>query len=627
MNRSRTRLYLVVVICIFQIGCGGVGLRPIDDDTWFRQNQRSALTHSSPSDYAEQFLRQRDLLDKQRSDPVDVICTIGSELRESPSRPTASVLAELCYLQAKRIRRKPDRSHELYTTALLYAYAYLFDDELGPPPNIYDPRFRLACDLYNRSLAKLVNLRSRLSHDWETPLRVNSLLGPVEFRISDWQLPGQRVDYDIFYVAYEYQVTGLRNRYRTDGLGVPLIAVRRPAASDDNVSEIPSSPPKVAQIAAATLFVTFEHSVLAELETDHPRRATVAVLDPTTIDHVRLDDRNVTLETDLTTPLAYMIMSRPPTRGLTGLFQGQKWEQRMGLYMLHPYQPDRIPVVLVHGLMSEPGTWLVMINDLLGDPVLRERYQFWAFLYPTGNPIPYSAHLLRQALIDAQASFDPEHDDAAFNQIVLVGHSMGGVLSRLMISTSGDYLYSAVTKRPLNELGLPEEDRKLLEDVFFFKPLPFIRRVVFIATPHRGSDLADIGLARLAAKSIELPRRVTRVGNELIQALTRTGQAGRIIRRVNTSIDGLSPGSALSRAMEQMTLKPSVPYHSIIANSKEADTPGGSDKVVPYESAHLDGAVSELIVKDVHTCTDNPRVVWEVRRILLLHADEFAKPN
>ena len=628
MNRSRTRLSLLVVICVFQIGCKErIGLRPIDDDAWFRQSQRSALTHSAPSDYAKQFLRQRDLLGKQRSDPLDVIGTIGDELRESPSRPTASVLAELCYLRAKRTRRKPDHSHELYTTALLYAYAYLFDEELGPPPNIYDPRFRLACDLYNRSLAKIVNLRNRPDHAWKTSLTVNSLLGPVEFVNSDWQLPDERAGYKIYHVAYEYQVTGLRNHYRTAGLGVPLIAVRRPVAPEDDSPEARLHPPKVSRTAPATLFVTFEDSVLADLGADHPRKAAVAMLDSATIDHIRVGDREVMLETDVTTPLAYMMMSREPISGLTGLFEGQQWEKRRGLHMLHPYQPDKIPLVLVHGLMSEPGTWLVMINDILGDPVLRERYQLWAFLYPTGNPMPYSAHLLRQALLDAREFFDPEHDDLAFNQMILVGHSMGGVLSRLMITSSGDHLYNAISDRPLDELGLSEEDTKLLEDVFFFEPLPFIRRVVFIATPHRGSDLADIGLAKLAAKSIELPARLTRVGNDLIGTLTKTGQAKRMMRRVPTSIDGLSPGSTFSLAIEQMTLAPSVPYHSIIANYKEADTPGGSDKVVPYESSHLQGAVSEMIVKDVHTCTDNPRVVWEVRRILLLHLDESAKPD
>jgi pimeloyl-ACP methyl ester carboxylesterase len=308
--------------------------------------------------------------------------------------------------------------------------------------------------------------------------------------------------------------------------------------------------------------------------------------------------------------------------GLTGLFEGQKWESDQGLYMLHPYQADKVPVVFVHGLMSQPEVWLAMVNDLRGDSVLREHYQFWAFLYPTGNPILYSAHLLRQDLLDARETVDPEHDDPAFNQMVLVGHSMGGILSRLMITSSGSAFYDAVTGTPLEDLGLPAEDTQLLRDVFFFEPLPFIRRAVFIATPHRGSDLADLGLIEIFIRSIVLPGRVHSLTSRFIQALAGTGQARRLIERIPTSIDGLSPGSALSEAIDQTVISPTVPYHSIIANHKAADTPGDSDKVVPYESSHVDGAESELIVKDTHGCTDNPLVIREVRRILLKHLEE-----
>jgi hypothetical protein len=207
--------------------------------------------------------------------------------------------------------------------------------------------------------------------------------------------------------------------------------------------------------------------------------------------------------------------------------------------------------------------------------------------------------------------------------MILVGHSLGGILSRLMIQDSGEHLWQALSDRPLKEFPVNQKEKDFLEKLLFFESIPFVKRVVFIAAPHRGASLADKWFALWAASVVKLPFEILKAGGDLIGTLVQGGEnkAKALFKRVPTSIEGLSPDSPLSKSIADMPINPAVPYHSIIGNYREADTPGGSDKVVAYESAHLDGAVSEMIIKADHIgANKHPLAIREVRRILLEHA-------
>jgi hypothetical protein len=352
-----------------------------------------------------------------------------------------------------------------------------------------------------------------------------------------------------------------------------------------------------------------------------------------TVDHIAVANRKVPLETDLTTPLAYMIHKNKPASGITGLIDVKAWEKKQGLHMLQPLRKGKVPVVLVHGLMSSPVTWIPMFNSLIGDPELRKHYQFWFFMYPTGNPILYSSALLRQALLEVQKLVDPEGKDPAFNQMVVVGHSMGGLLSKFMVQKSVDRLWKLISDKPFSEVDLGAEDRAILKRAFFFDPLPFITRVTFISTPHRGSEMADLGIARLAASLlIKLPLRLVRTPGFLFKRIASRPFRRALSKRTGfdleegkfTSITGLSPHNpVLKMSADQIPISRRVIYHSIIGNQDAGDTPGGSDGVVPYWSSHLDGAASEKIVKSGHGAHEHPLAVLEVRRILLEHIKEI----
>lgn len=620
MKHAPHRFTAPLLFAFLLAGCGEpIGVRPTDDQAWFRAASTNALTSSSPSVYATQFLAERGLVDKHRKSPREVLTAIREELCADSSREAAGVLAELSYLEAKRPWLDPKEALRLHADVVVYAYSYLFDGKLGAAPSPFDARFRLACDLYNRSLARLIReARERNAH-WGDALQFQTSVGHLDIQYGHNEMAWGPGAYHDVRTVYEFEVRGIENHYRTSGLGVPVLMLRKPPPPEEQTPQERFLPRQVDEVDPATILLTLHESVCDSRGPESAITATIDIFDPIETVETRIGDSCVQLETDLTTPLAYMLEHAPRTSGMTGLLDVPAWENRRGLYMLHPYRPGKIPVVFVHGLLSSPITWLEMINDLGGDPEIREHYQIWYFMYPTGNPILYSSAQLRRSLLDARAVFDPEGNDPAFNQMMLVGHSMGGLLSRLCIQESGGKLWHLVTDKSLNDLHIPEAERGLLRDVFFFDPVPSVRRVIFIATPHRGSGLADLSLTQSFSSMIKLPAQVNNVLADLQENLPDAKRS--FEKRHVTSLAGLSPENPMLMALDSLQINPNVTYHSIIANHVAADTPGGTDTIVPYNSATLAGAASEKIIKGTHTCTDEPAVIREVRRILLEHAD------
>lgn len=302
-----------------------------------------------------------------------------------------------------------------------------------------------------------------------------------------------------------------------------------------------------------------------------------------------------------------------------------EFDGRTGIFMGDPYQPGKIPVVFVHGLMSSPAAWANAINELRGDPELRKRYQFWLFFYSTGNPILESAARLRESLIAIRKEFDPEGRDPALDHMVLVGHSMGGLLSRLMVSRSGETLWNSASKAPPDQLDLPPETKQLLMDSMFFEPVPTVSRVVFVATPHRGSPMGDELIGRIASRLIQVPKDVV----DIRAAVAKLNGSGSIAaeyknRRYATSVAQLGVENPVLHVLAELPMKQTVPYHSIVGYNGKEPLPEGGDGIVPYRSAHLDGALTELIVSSDHSAQEKETAIAEMGRILRLHYGEFA---
>ena len=252
-----------------------------------------------------------------------------------------------------------------------------------------------------------------------------------------------------------------------------------------------------------------------------------------------------------------------------------------------------------------------MINTLRADPEIRRRYQFWVYSYPSGYPYPYSAALFRQELNGIARAF-PHH-----KRIVLIGHSMGGMISRLMITNAGDKLWLDYFGKPPAQTPIYGRERQILEESLIFHQRTDVQRVIFMSTPHRGSDLASNWIGRIGASLVRMPLMVATIPITVISAAA-TGPGAAPIKRFPNSIDTLSPKNRFVVEVNKLPITPGIPYYSIIGDRGHGDTPQSSDGVVAYWSSHLDGAQSELIVPSNHSSPHNPQAIAEVRRILEL---------
>ena len=269
-------------------------------------------------------------------------------------------------------------------------------------------------------------------------------------------------------------------------------------------------------------------------------------------------------------------------------------------------------MLFVHGLDSTPATFAPLYFNLLEDREIRERYQFWVFSYPSGYAYPYSATLLRRELDKVQKEF-PQN-----KEIVIVGHSMGTLLSRLMVTDAGEELWIDAFGKPVSETKISGASREMLEETLVFENRPEIRRAIFISGPHRGSDLAIDWVGRFFSKIIRLPATIADVRDAVVSVATADAAAINIAASPN-SIDSLSPTNSFVLAINKIPVAPGVEFHSIMGDRGKGDTPDSSDGVVPYWSSHLEGAASEKIVPSGHPAHQNPEGMAEVGRILHLH--------
>ena len=600
----------VVLLLLAGTGCfGGVSLRPVQTDVSFRKLQGNALSTDGLSQGTAQLLRTFDLETTFEKDTTHALEVLRAEACGQHDRQVAFGLAELaCYAGKHAEKKTPEQALSFYYSACRSAYFYLFVDEFGDLPDPFDPRFRLACDLYNFSLARCIRLMQQNGEDLSDSVTVPLWDGSLEVRISRHGfLPDE--DIDRLLLATDYEVEGVRNQYRTFGLGVPLIAITNTPPEGSYLPGNRSFP--------ATAFLRMEGQPCEEQ--NGPRKATLELYDSIHTQTVEVAGRQAPLESDITTPLGFLLANPDLERAAyIGLLRAEMVEDSTGLYMLEPYQRGKIPVVMVHGLVSSPLTWAEMLNDLRGQPEIRDRYQFWFFLYPTGYPFIYSASQLREALLEVRKTFDPDGTDAAFDQTVLVGHSMGGLISETLVKSGGAPLWNAVSAKPLESLKVTPEEQALIDRVIFFEPLPFVKRVVFIATPHRGSTLSDGVLGTLLSLVMAVPKAIL---TQMVDFVDRNPDAlrGDFRKRRLTSVDNLSPGNPIIQALQEIPFAPGVTYHTIMGNNEDDPEKEPSDGIVANSSSHLDGAASEKIVPYGHSCHEHPLAILEVRRILQEH--------
>jgi hypothetical protein len=405
---------------------------------------------------------------------------------------------------------------------------------------------------------------------------------------------------------------------------VPLIAVRRRHEGESPAEKY--YPPGLS--FPVTAFLRVEHQTPTEAGNLH--HCVLELYDPMYASNLEVCNRLVPLETDLTTPLAYFL-DHPSFRetdiSTFGLLRPGQAQGIKGLYMVEPYDPNRIPVVMVHGLWSSPTAWMEMFNDLRSFPEIRSKYQFWFFLYPTGQPFWVSAAQLRDTLVEVRTVLDPAGQNPRLGELVLVGHSMGGLVSRLQTIESGDSFWKIVSDKPLEELKATPAEQNKLAKCFYFHPNPAVTRVVTIGTPHHGSTSSNDYTQYLGRSLIRLPEMMVELSNKLIRENPGAFRNSELLT-MTTSIDSLSPKCPIFPVLNASERAPWTRYHNIVGVVPSKTWLGSvaevGDGVVGLESAKLAGSASEIEVPADHLVVhQHPLAILEVRRILLEHSAYF----
>ena len=190
---------------------------------------------------------------------------------------------------------------------------------------------------------------------------------------------------------------------------------------------------------------------------------------------------------------------------------------------------------------------------------------------------------------------------------------------RILITDSGNKLWLEAFGKPPERTELPAESKNLLKEALILKHRPEIGRVIFMSTPHRGSELASNWIGRIGSRLVKAPSKLISITQVARESLVPDPAALKL-KGFPNSVDTLAPNNRFVLAINKVPITPGIPYHTIVGDRGRGDTPKSSDGVVPYWSSHLDGAKSEFIAPCNHSSPLNPQAIADVHRILKLNA-------
>ena len=520
-----------------------------------------------------------------REAPVE-IPTIGLPSASSPGDERRLVTTAEGHLTAALAAERKRMRHEAayhYMEAARFSFACLF-------LSTSDEHQSQVRDFYSFATERLTSLLfSGVQHS-----KVH--LGEIRLHLPYGQLtPHELIP------ASHLQFEGVRTIYRRDGFGAAFVAV---AAPPDSAS--PSSTLYEPLFLSATVVLRFPGATLEEVLSSP--EAMLDVYDPYRDETAQLGGRILPLAANFTAPYALWLSRSQFHReaGRALLLRSAALKQPR-VYAMQPYDPQRRTVVLIHGLASSPEGWVNLVNEIMGDEALRRRYQVWEVFYPTNLPIPENVRNIRERLLDVLHTLDPDGSAPATQHMTLIGHSMGGVISRLLVVDSPDGLWQTIFDHPVD--AAQRTRLAVLEPYLTLSPLPQVDRAIFLASPHRGSPMAHAWIGRAAVHLVKLPTSILQTLGSIADAIAKELplQANTLRHRQLSSIAYLSDEDRYLRATSTLPIAAGVTYHSII---------GSNDEVVPYTSSHLDGAASEQFVTSGHSVQQTAAASRAIRTIL-----------
>ena len=467
---------------------------------------------------------------------------------------------------------------------------------LDAQKNLSGPREDQAIAFYNYAVARLVEqtLASR-EKPWEKEIHLAGPSGPLGLSLKPDKAGAYIPGFDRLLATDRMKIGGtyLTNRVLVHGIGAPFVS----AGVGRNQAWEPDK-----HYYSVTAILTFSGN-----------HGTIEIIDPGATTTVTLAGKSLPVAADLTAPEALLIAETHPEKfDLSSLLHTDKFPKAAKVVMIAPYRINRIPIIFIHGLADSPVTWVPMINGLNASPEIRKKYQVWVFRYPSGLPYTLSAALFRRYLEVIYQKY-PNTPKA-----ILIGHSMGGLVADMMIRDSaGNQYCDDVLGKPLDQFQIEPDALRIIKESLIFKASTHVSKVIFLATPHKGADMASGVIGRLGSRLVRLPAKLVAIGPGLVEK-DAASNGKKMIARFPNSIDTLRPQARSVVAMNRLPIESSVTYYSIIGDRGGNNSPNSSDGVVAYRSSHLAGAKSEKIVPYWHSYVhQSPEGIAEVERILL----------
>lgn len=534
-------------------------------------------------------------------------------------------------IQQENYHQCLDQELDMLDKSIRYSYAYMFKTQRGPEDRIFDNRQVQIRNFYNLAIAKLSSAYSLRHPQKEVGQQIKVGQSIYQLDFSNYPLlKDQKIEQ--LMSSYNLNFSGLRSINRRDGFGSEFVLVLPDANDQQKESNKYILDPLHFSYASGVNPNIHKARYLAATFTAEPKSATsvndiltkpefvIRAYDPYKYEQIQLAGKNYPLAANFSTPYGlWLAQNNLGKAAYLTLIDRDNRLTMPHLYMLEPYNPNKKVIVLVHGLASSPEAWIRLTNDIMGDKVLRENYQVWQVFYSTNMPITESRFqiyaLLKQSFAQVNANA------SAKNDAVLIGHSMGGIIARLLVSDADvtQKALSMMSNRQLNKY----KNVPIVSQRMNIQDIPNFSRAIFLSAPHHGTAYADLWFTRAARKVIKLPGAfLTAVGDTL---QSQEHDFSDLAKQIDQGLIQNGPSDLSYKSKFMVLTSDIVPrkgllFHSIMGNNTDSNDPNViTDGVVPYKSAHLDGAVSEKIIKGGHSIQETPEAVLELRRILRLH--------
>ena len=517
--------------------------------------------------------------------------------------------------------------------SIRYSYAYMFQSKRAPQDRLFDNRQVQIRDFYNQSLAKMVSVYTMRHQHTHLPKTIQ--VGESRYHLNFDAYPAlKNRPIEQLISTYNLNFSGLRSINRRDGFGAEFALVLPEVARTTKMTYIVDPlnyryknghNPNLHAPRYLAATITAQPKGAQSIERIlHHGDFEISAYDPYQYESVQVAQKTYPLAANFSAPYGlWLAQNNLGKAAYLSLIDRDDRLTMPHLYMLEPYNPNKKVIILVHGLASSPEAWVRLTNDIMGDPVLREHYQVWQVFYSTNMPILESRFQIYALLTQAFAKVDA--NAAAKDDAVLVGHSMGGIISRLLVSNADitQATLALMNNRQLNRYrNLPIVRQRMV-----MQQIPNIDRAIFLAAPHRGTDFADRWFTKAARKVIKLPVAfLTAVGDALVDEDPSLKELWQQIDRslIQNGPSDLSHQSKFMQLTQDIMPRQNLPFHSIIGNNTGLDDLTQiNDDVVPYQSAHLKAAQSEKIIRGSHSIQETPEAVLELRRILRLHLTQL----